>query len=126
MGPAGPAHPALASVAVWYWTETARALGRCRQVTLFRTAVFSYSDGIGTIIKMATACGSQIGLGTGALISALPMVQFVGVPFTFAGALAHRIGARNGIMLALMVYSAIAVLGVARAAEAALEPAPGG
>ena len=83
-----------------------------RQLVLFMVAFFFYSDGIGTIIKMATAYGSQIGLGTGALIGALLLVQFVGVPFTFAfGALADRIGARNGILLALVVYSGISIFG---------------
>jgi UMF1 family MFS transporter len=38
------------------------------------------------------------------------VVQFVGIPFTFAfGALAGRIGARNGIYIALSVYALISV-----------------
>lgn len=94
-------------------------------MTLFLTAFFFCSDLIGTIIKMATAYGSQIGLGTGALIGALLMIRLVGVPFTFAfGALAGRIGPKNGIMLALLVYSAISVFGDF-VTDATLEPAPG-
>ncbi len=92
--------------------ETIGELRRYRQLVVFLAAFFFYSDGIGTIIKLATAYGSQIGLGTEALIGALLVVQFVGVPFTFAfGALADRIGARNGIMLALSVYAGISVFG---------------
>ena len=40
------------------------------------------------------------------------VVQFVGIPFTFAfGAVASRIGAKRGIYWALLVYTGIAVLG---------------
>ena len=92
--------------------ETFGELTEYRQLVIFLAAFFFYSDGIGTIIKMATAYGSQIGLGTEALIGALLVVQFVGVPFTFAfGALADRIGAKNAILLALLVYSGISVFG---------------
>ncbi|HUG41944.1 MAG TPA: MFS transporter [Longimicrobiales bacterium] len=87
-------------------------LRQYRQLLLFLAAFFLYSDGIGTIIKMATAYGSEIGLGTEALIGALLVVQFVGIPLTFAfGALADRIGAKRGIMLALGVYTGISVFG---------------
>lgn len=92
--------------------ETFHELRQYRQLLIFMAAFFFYSDGIGTIIKMATAYGSEIGLGTEALIGALLVVQFVGVPFTFAfGALADRIGAKRGIMLALFVYCLISILG---------------
>ena len=92
--------------------ETFHELRQYRQLMLFMAAFFFYSDGIGTIIKMATAYGSQIGLGTSALIGALLVVQFVGVPFTFAfGALSGRIGPKASIMIALVVYAGISVFG---------------
>ncbi|MHB1223514.1 MAG: MFS transporter, partial [Gemmatimonadaceae bacterium] len=71
-----------------------------------------YNDGIQTIIKMAAAYGAEIGIETGALIGAILIVQFVGVPFAFLfGALAGWIGAKRAIFLGLVVYTGISVLG---------------
>ncbi len=94
---------------VW---RTLKELRRHRQVFLFLLAFWLYNDGIGTIIKMATIYGREIGIGTSDLIGALLVVQFLGIPFTFAfGALAGRIGAKRGIYLALCVYVVISVFG---------------
>jgi UMF1 family MFS transporter len=75
-------------------------------------AFWLYNDGINTIIKMATIYGTEIGIGQGHLMGALLLVQFLGIPCTFAyGALADRWGTKNGIYLALVVYTAISILG---------------
>ena len=75
-------------------------------------AFLIYNDGIGTIIRMATIFGTEIGIGTGALIGSILIVQFVGVPFSFLfGSLAGRIGAKRAIFIGLVVYAGISVLG---------------
>ncbi|HEX5385069.1 MAG TPA: MFS transporter, partial [Gemmatimonadales bacterium] len=81
-------------------SETFRALRSYRQALLMLVAFLIYNDGIQTIISMATAYGTEIGIGQGALISAILLVQFVGIPCSFAfGALAGKIGAKRGVML---------------------------
>lgn len=83
-----------------------------RVLFIFLLAFLVYNDGVGTIIKMATVYGSEVGIAGGQLIGALILVQFLGIPFTFAfGQLASRIGARTGIYVCLVVYTAIAILG---------------
>ena len=79
--------------------STLREIRRHRDLFLFLLAFLIYNDGVGTIIKMATIYGDEVGIGTPHLIGALLLVQFVGIPFTFAfGQLAARMSAKNGIL----------------------------
>jgi MFS transporter, UMF1 family len=83
-----------------------------RNAFLLLVAYLVYGDGIGTIIRMATVYGAELGIGQGHMIGAIVMVQFVGVPFSFAfGTLAGRIGTKRAIFLGLLVYTGIAILG---------------
>jgi UMF1 family MFS transporter len=107
----GPAVNPL--VAAWHrMADTFRQLRGYRQAFLMLIAFLIYNDGIGTIIRMATIYGTEVGIGRGALIASILLVQFVGVPFAFLfGSLAGRIGTRQAIVLGLIVYAGISVLG---------------
>jgi UMF1 family MFS transporter len=91
--------------------ETFRHLRRYRQAFLMLVAFMLYNDGIQTLIRMATPFGAEIGISRGALIAAILLVQFVGIPFTFLfGLLAGRLGTQRSLYLALSVYTATCVL----------------
>ena len=73
--------------------NTFREITRFRDLFIFLVAFWFYNDGIGTIIKMATIYGAEIGIGQTTLIGTLLLVQFVGIPFAFLfGWLANKIG----------------------------------
>lgn len=92
--------------------DTIRELRRYRQALLMLTAFLLYNDGIQTIIKMATAYGAEIGIGSRDLIAAILIVQFVGIPCAFLfGTVAGRFGAKRSIFVGLLVYVAISILG---------------
>jgi MFS transporter, UMF1 family len=92
--------------------ETVRELRRYRNAFVMLVAFLLYNDGVQTIIKMAAAYGTEIGIGQGALIAAFVLVQFVGVPCAFLfGWIASRTGAKPAIFGGLLVYIAITILG---------------
>ncbi|MBI3795755.1 MAG: MFS transporter [Deltaproteobacteria bacterium] len=91
---------------------TLKALRVYRQAFIFLAAFLFYNDGISTIIRMATIYGTEIGIPQGALITAILLVQFVGLPCSFLfGSLAERIGTKAAIFLALAVYGAVSLVG---------------
>ena len=92
--------------------STVRELRRFRQALLMLIAFLLYNDGIQTIIKMATAYGAEIGIGSSDLIAAILIVQFVGIPCAFLfGAVAQRFGAKRSLFVGLSIYVAISILG---------------
>ena len=92
--------------------DTIRELRSYRQALIMLTAFLLYNDGIQTIIKMATAYGAEIGIGSRDLIAAILIVQFVGIPFAFLfGIVADRVGAKKSIFVGLLAYVVISILG---------------
>ena len=98
-----------ALVRVW---ETFHELRGYRQAFLMLVAFLLYNDGIQTIIRMASIYGAEIGIDRNAQIAAFVVVQFTGIPCSFAfGSLAARVGPKHAIYLAVAVYVGISVLG---------------
>ena len=97
------------------FTRFINALKNIRQfgdLFLFLLAFFVYSNGIGTIITMAVAYGTDLGFSTNILLLTLLIVQFVGAPFAILfGKISKKIGTKRSIYLSLLVYTLIAILG---------------
>ena len=92
-------------------SETLRELRRYRDAFLLLLAFLIYNDGIQTLIRMATTYGTEIGIDENAMIGALLITQFIGVPFGFLfGAFAGKVGAKRAVLVGLAVYSIITVL----------------
>jgi len=89
-----------------------RNIAKFRDLFVFLLAFFVYANGIGTIITMAVAFGTDLGFGTTILIGTLLLVQFIAAPFAILfGRLSKRIGNKNAIYIALAIYAVISVIG---------------
>jgi UMF1 family MFS transporter len=92
--------------------ETFHELRLYKQAFLMLVAFLIYNDGIQTMIRMAAIYGSSIGIDESALIVALLLTQFIGVPFAFLfGHVAGVIGAKRAVFLGLGVYAFISMVG---------------
>ena len=92
--------------------ETFRELRRYRQAFLLLVAFLLYNDGIQTIVRMATTYGAELNIDDSAMILALLITQFIGVPFAFLfGSIAGKIGAKRAVFAGLAVYAGITILG---------------
>jgi len=91
------------------WRElggTVRHIRQLRPLLWFLFAYWLYIDGVNTVIKMAVDYGLSLGFQQESLITALLLTQFVAFPAALAfGWLGSRIGATNGIFIALAVYA---------------------
>ncbi len=89
---------------------TFRELRLYRQLLIFIIAFWIYNDGIGTIIKMATIYGAEIGIGQIDLIGALLLTQFVGIPFSLLfGRLPRRDDPNQPFFLSMVLYNALTI-----------------
>lgn len=94
------------------FASTLKDLRSYRQAFVLLIAILLFTDGVSTIIRMATIYGSEVGVSRGALIGAVLVVQFLGIPFAFLfGRLAGKLGARGGIFLGIAVYSVASLCG---------------
>ncbi|MTI70912.1 MAG: MFS transporter [Firmicutes bacterium] len=92
--------------------NTFKEIKKYKQLFKFILAFWLYNDGIGTIIRMATIYGREVGIGKLHLIGALLLTQFVGIPFSLLfGKIAKRVGTKKSIYIAISIYILITTWG---------------
>ncbi|TXH69159.1 MAG: MFS transporter [Thiothrix sp.] len=89
---------------------TFKQIRQLKGVGLFLLAYWFYIDGVDTVIVMAVDYGQTLGFPQDSLITALLITQFVAFPAALAfGYLGNKLGAKQGILLGLVVYIAITI-----------------
>lgn len=94
-------------------SNTIKNIKEHKPIMMFLIAYFFYIDGVGTIIKMATSYGYDLGIGAIDLLVVLLATQFVAFPFTILyGKLAKKYGARKIIGMGIITYILICIYAI--------------
>lgn len=90
--------------------QTLSEVRKYKNVAIFLLAYWFYMDGIDTIVRMATAYGTDIGLDSSSMITALILTQFVGFPSTLIfGYFADRLGFKKILTIGILIYISISI-----------------
>ena len=90
--------------------QTLTEVRKYKNVAIFLLAYWFYMDGIDTIVRMATAYGTDIGLEPSSMITALILTQFVGFPSTLIfGYFADRLGFKKILTIGILIYILISI-----------------
>jgi UMF1 family MFS transporter len=90
--------------------QTLIEVKKYKNVAIFLLAYWFYMDGIDTIVRMATAYGTDIGLEASSMITALLLTQFVAFPSTLIfGYFADQVGFKKILSFGILIYILISI-----------------
>lgn len=93
--------------------NTFKDIRKHKKIFMFLLSFFFYIDGVYTIIDMATAYGSALGLDTQGLLLALLVTQIVAFPFALLfGSLSKTINTQKLLQICILAYTAIALFAI--------------